>query len=58
MASLLYVCGLGMIFLAAAFWLLQEAHVVVDMSILPILAGLGALSIAGALVTLWHRARS
>ena len=58
MASLLYVCGLGVIFLAAAFWLLQEAHVLVDMSIVPTLVGLGALAIAGALVTLWHRARN
>lgn len=58
MASLLYVCGLGVIFLAAAFWLLQEAHVVVDLSIVPTLIGVGVLAVAAALVTLWHRARN
>lgn len=56
MASLLYVCGLGVIFLAAAFWLLQEARIVVDLSIAPVLGGLGALAVAGAIVMLWHRA--
>lgn len=58
MASLLYVCGLGAIFLAAVFWLLQEAHVLVELSMIPTLVGVGVLSVAGALVTFWHRARN
>ena len=58
MTSLLYVGGLGMIFLAAAYWALQEAGVLVDLQITELLIGMGALFVAGGVVMLWHRIRS
>ncbi len=58
MTSLLYVCGLGLIFLAAAFWALQEVGVVVDLQITEILVGAGSLAVAGGVIMLWHRMRS
>ncbi len=58
MTSLLYVCGLGLIFLAAVYWALQEAGVVVDLEITEFLVAAGALLVAGGIVMLWHRMRS
>ena len=58
MTSLLYVCGLGLIFLAAAYWALQEAGVVVDLQITEFLVALGALLVAGGVVMLWHKMRN
>ena len=57
MASLLYVCGLGLIFLAAAYWALQQAGVMADLPIAQIMIGLGALMLTGAVVAIWHRMR-
>ena len=58
MTSLLYVCGLGLIFLAAAYWALQEAGVVVDLQITELLVAVGALLVAGGVVMLWQRIRN
>ncbi len=58
MTSLLYVCGLGLIFLAAAYWALQEAGVVVDLQITELLVAVGALLVAGGVVMLWQRVRN
>lgn len=58
MTSLLYVCGLGLIFLAAVYWALQEAGGVVDSEITELLAAVGALLVGGGIVMLWHRMRS
>ncbi|MCH7871870.1 MAG: hypothetical protein IID33_09235 [Planctomycetes bacterium] len=58
MTSLLYVCGLGLIFLAAVYWALQQAGVVVDLEITELLVAIGALLLAGGVVMLWHKVRS
>jgi hypothetical protein len=57
MTSLLYVCGLGLIFLAAAYWALQEAGVLVDLQITELLVAVGGLLVVGGVVMLWHRIR-
>lgn len=57
MTSLLYVCGLGLIFLAAVYWALQQAGVVVDLEITELLGAIGALLLGGGVVMLWHKVR-
>ena len=58
MTSLLYVCGLGLIFLAAAYWALQESGVLLDLQITELLIGVGVSFVAGGVVMLWHKIRN
>ena len=58
MTSLLYVCGLGLIFLAAAYWALCESGVLLDVQITELLIGVGALLVASGILVLWHKIRN
>ncbi len=58
MTSLLYVCGLGLIFLAAAYWALQQSGVVLDLQITELLVGVGALLVTGGVIMLFHKIRN
>ncbi len=58
MTSLLYVGGLGLIFLAAAYWALQESGVLLDLQITELLIGVGVLLVAGGVIMLWHKMRN
>ncbi len=58
MTSLLYVGGLGLIFLAAAYWALQQSGVVLDLQITELLVGVGALLVTGGVIMLFHKIRN